>query len=530
MTILTAYSPINGHLLGEYAISSADEIKASVERARCAGQAWQQLSVAKRCQHIAALSPLILSQLDSICEQLCQTTGKVRTEALLGEIYPVLDLLAYYVKHAPKVLQERAVFTSPLSFPASTAHIEFHPYGVVAILAPWNFPFQLAIIPMITALIAGNAVILKASELSLPINALLLELFQQLALPEHLVQTLVGDGSVGEQLIDAGPDLVFFTGGLQTGRAVMQRAAQHPIPVLLELGGKDAMIIFADAQLSRASHAVMYGAFSNSGQICISIERLYIEHHCFDDFLQQLQNELATLTIGHGEYGDVGTITSARQFALVEAHYHDALTKGACASGPLERHGNYVKPVILWNVHTEMRIMQEETFGALVAVLPFNTEAEVIKRVNDCQFGLNASIWSQDLSKATRVAKQLEVGGWVVNDVIKNVGHPQLPFGGVKKSGFGRYHGAEGLRAFSYSVSTMINRSRLAKEPNWFPYSQTQYQHFKGYLDVIYGRGSWLQRVQRNRLALTHFREFSQFNFLQHWQNLKSRLPWHRIF
>jgi len=530
MTILTAYSPIDGHLLGEYVISSADEIKASVVRARCAGQTWQQLSVTERCQHLAALTPLLLAKLDSICDVLCQTTGKVKTEALLAEVYPSLDLLAYYGKHAPKVLQERAVFTSPLSFPASTAQIEFHPYGVVAILAPWNFPFQLAFIPMITALIAGNAVILKASELSLPISALLLELFQQLALPAHLVQTLVGDGSVGEQLIDAAPDLVFFTGGLHTGRAVMQRAAQHPIPVLLELGSKDAMVVFADAQLSRASHAVMYGAFSHSGQICISIERLYVEQHCFDDFLQQLLHKLTTLTIGHGEYGDLGTITSTRQFALVEAHYNDALAKGACASGPLERNGNYVKPVILWKMRADMRIMQEETFGPIVAVLPFINEADVIAQLNASEFGLHASVWSQDIAKAARVAKQLVVGGWVINDVIKNAGHPQLPFGGVKKSGFGRYHGAEGLRAFSYSVSTMINRSQLAKEPNWFPYSQTQYQNFKGYLDVIYGSGSWLQRVQRNKLALTHFREFSQFNFLQHWQNLKSRLPWHRIF
>ena len=190
---------------------------------------------------------------------------------------------------------------------------------------------------MLTALFAGNAVMLKTSELSLPIGQLLVDLFKQLDLPDGLVQWVIGAGDVGAQLIDAAPDLVFFTGGLDTGRAVMQRAARHPIPVLLELGGKDAMLVCADAHLKRACAAALYGAFSHSGQVCIAVERLYVEQSCHDEFLQLLLTATAQLTIGHGEVGDLGAMTSERQFTIVQAHYDDALAKGARASAPPPR-------------------------------------------------------------------------------------------------------------------------------------------------------------------------------------------------
>lgn len=530
MRQLQAHSAIDGQWLGEFTVTDAAQISQQLTRARRAGAAWQQTPLQRRLQQLAPLNALLLARADDICQLLSISSGKVMTEALLAEIIPVLDLNRYYQQHAAAILKPQAVSCSPLSFPFATAAIERRPYGVVAIISPWNYPFQLSLSPLLTALIAGNAVLLKVSELSLPVADLILQLCQQLDLPADLVQLVTGDGETGRQLIAAGPDLVFFTGSLATGRAVMQAAAQHPVPVLLELGGKDAMLVFADADLQRACQAALYGAFSNSGQVCMSIERLYVENNCFSDFLAQLQTALAALTLGHGDDGDLGSLCSEAQWARIQNHYQDALAKGASASGPLIRQGNYLQPVILWNVSPEMLIMQEETFGPLLPVLSFETPAQVIAMSNDCDYGLNGSIWSRDINKARQIAAQLQLGNWAINDVIKNGGHAGLPFGGVKKSGFGRYRGGEGLRQFTYTVSGLTNRSRLSTEPNWFPYNQQRYHLFKSYIDFVYGPGNFLQRISRNWRAILAFRQYAMPDLRQNWHNFLQLLPWKRDY
>lgn len=530
MTIIQAVSPVDGRVLGNFEVSEGQSIGEKMAAGRWAASAWGRVPIKVRSKTLSPFSQLLIDNLDSICELIGLCTGKVRTEALLGEIYPLLDLLNYYQKHAGQILSDQGVPTSPFAFPGATAVIERRPFGVVAVVSPWNYPFQLSVAPMLTALFAGNAVILKVSELSLPIGQLIIDLFGKLDLPNGLVQCLVGGKETGEQLIDAGPDLIFFTGGLHAGRAVMQRASRHPIPVILELGGKDPMLVFADAQLDRASSAALYGAFCNSGQVCVSVERLYVQQQCFDAFLNKLLDGVARLKVGSDQHGDLGAMTSGAQIEVVQSHYRDALEKGAKASGPLEQHGNVLRPVVLWNVHHGMRVMREETFGPLLPAMAFSDESDAVRLANDSQSGLNASIWTSDIALANRVAAQLNVGNWAINDVIKNIGHPGLPFGGVKQSGFGRYHGAEGLRNFTYPVSGLTNRSSLLKEPNWFPYSEKGYEDFKGYLSFVYGAGSFLQRIQRNRTALEAFREYSAFDLAQRWQNLKLMLSWKRNY
>jgi len=520
-TPIRAVSPLDGRLLGEYQTTTAAALAEQMAAARAAGAAWASLSVEQRLARLAPLTERLLADGDTIVDCLRLTTGKVRTEALLGEIYPLLDLLGYYRKHAAGILAGRGVPTSPFAFPGATAQIQRQPYGVAAIISPWNYPLQLTVAPLLTALIAGNAAIIKPSELSLPVGQLIIELFAGLDLPEGLLQWAIGGGAVGEALIDAGPDLLFFTGGLQSGRAAMRRAAQHPIPVLLELGGKDAMIVFADADLPRAANAALYGAFSNSGQVCVSIERLYVQRECHDRFLALLLDGVAKLEVGTGADADLGAMTSDRQIDIVQAHYDDALAQGAQASGALQRDGRFLSPALLWNVTPDMRVMREETFGPLLPIQAFDSETDAVAAANAGEFGLNASIWSSDIAKAEQVAGQLQVGNWAVNDVIKNIGHPGLPFGGVKRSGFGRYHGAEGLLSFSYPVAGLTSRSRLPKEPNWFPYSEQRYQNLKGYIDFVHGAGTLKQRIQRNWPALQAFREYSAFDLTQRWHNLK---------
>ena len=530
MRIIQTMSPVDGKVLGDFEISDIQCIQAKMIAARLAFNIWSQIPIDQRMKSLSPLRELLIDNLDSICELIRQCTGKVRTEALLGEVYPLLDLLNYYQKHAKHILRYRDVPTSPYAFPGATAGIERRPYGVIAVISPWNYPFQLSVAPLLTALFAGNAVILKVSELCLPIGQLIVDLFAKLDLPSGLIQCVVGDAEIGEQLIDAAPDLVFFTGGLHSGRKVMQRAAQHPIPVILELGGKDPMLIFADAHLERACAAALYGAFCNSGQVCVSVERLYVQQHCFARFLEMLLVGVAQLQVGSDQDGDLGALTSTAQIEIVQAHYQDAIDKGAQVSGPLERQGNYLKPVVLWNVNHGMRVMREESFGPLLPVMVFNDVQDAIELANDSDFGLNASIWSSHIEQAKWVASQLNVGNWAINDVLKNIGHPSLPFGGVKRSGFGRYHGAEGLQNFTYPVSGVTNRSRLPKEPNWFPYSEQGYQNLKGYLDFVYGNGSLLERIKRNRKALDAFRAYSTFDLIQRWQNLKLMFSWKRDY
>lgn len=530
MATITVNSPIDGRLLGEFVTSSPEDIKRTLEKARHAADYWSTLPVKSRCQKLSAFNSIVLAELDELCEAISLTTGKVLTEALLGEVYPVLDLATYYFENAEAILRLRNVVTSPFAFPGATAAIARKPYGVTALITPWNYPFQITVAQILSALYAGNAVIFKLSELCLPVGEKITALFSRLELPEGLVQCLVGDGATGEYLIDAGPDFIVFTGSLSTGRKVAQRAAQHPIPAILELGGKDAMIVFADADLNRASEGVLYGAFANSGQTCVAVERLLVEASCFPQFLAMMREGIEKLVVGHGEMGDIGAMTSARQIEIVKRQYDDALTKGAKTSGPLELKGNYLQPVLLWDVTPDMLVMQEETFGPLLPVMTFTDEAHAVCLANGLDFGLNASVWSLDIGKAERIARQLKVGNWAVNDVLKNVGHPGLPFGGVGKSGYGRYHGAEGLRSFTYPVSGLTNRSHLPKEPNWFPYSAQSYRNFKGYIDFVYGTGTLFQRIRRNWPALQAFREYSAFDLMQRWQNLKLSLLWKRDF
>lgn len=517
-------SPLDERVLNTYPITSEAEIAQKIVAARSAATIWAGYSIVKRVSLLSQLKAIILSDIDSIVADIMTVTGKVKTEILLGEIYPVLELISYYEKNAVRILDPCRLTTSPLAFPSASAQFERRPYGVVAIISPWNFPFQLSLSPLLTALFSGNAAVFKVSELSIPIGDLISLFISRIDLPEGLVQHIIGTGETGAQLIASRPDLVFFTGGLTTGRAIMAKAAQHPIPVLLELGGKDAMIVFDDANLERACKAAMYGAFSNSGQVCVATERLYVQDQCYPKFLQMLQEAVTNLTVGQGSVGDLGALTALEQYKIVEAHYQDAIAKGAKASSPLQLTGRYLKPVILWNVTHNMRVMREETFGALLPIMAFSSEADAIQLANDSEFGLNASIWSRDINKAERVARQLQVGNWAVNDVIKNIGHAGLPFGGVKNSGFGRYHGAEGLRNFTYTVSGLTSRSQLNDEPNWFPYSDQRYKEIRGFIDFIFGNGTFWQRIARNWQALQAFRGYAQSNARQHWENIKISL------
>lgn len=519
MMAVNVCSPHDGESLGSYHYDTETDITFKLSQAQAAGRTWAGLTVKDRCNRLAPLTGFILEDLDNLADIIGRTSGKVPVEALLGEIFPVLAQTRHYLRHAQTILGKQRVATSPYSYPDATAIIARHPYGVVAVISPWNYPFQLSMIPLLTALFAGNAVMLKVSEWSLPVAEAIMALLAKLDLPAGLVQWVIGAGEQGEQLIRAHPDMVFFTGSLNTGRKIMVEAAQHPIPVILELGGNDAMIVFADADLERAANAAVYGAFCHSGQVCAAVKRLYVEASCYPDILQNLLDKISQLRLGKTADCELGAINHPQQVERIQAHYDDAIALGAKASGPLNLQGNYLTPILLWDVSADMRVVKEETFGPLLPIMAFESERSAVDFANESAFGLNASIWSRDLTKAERVARLLHVGNWAINDVLKNIGHPALPFGGVGHSGFGRYHGDEGLLSFTYPVSGLTSRNPLPHEPNWFPYSETRFTEFKAYLDFLFGHGSFLARAARNRDSLMAFKEYSGLHLRQHWHN-----------
>ncbi len=517
--VIDVFSPVDGRLLKSYVVTPEKEIALNMATVREAEKIWADYSVKQRLKVLSPFKDIIIARMDVITEQLVRVTGKVKTDVVINEIYPVLEMLKFYQKQADNILASQRVMTSALTFSNADAYYQYHPYGVVTVISPWNLPFQLTLYPLLSALIAGNGVIFKTSELSLPIAELILALLAELDLPNNLVQAVFGAAETGQALINQRPDLIFFTGSHNTGRRIMAAAAQHPVPVVLELGGKDAMLVFADAPFERAINAAVYGAFANAGQICVSVEQLYVEQTLFSKFVAQLCQAVEEVKVGYGDEADFGAITSNAQLEIIEAHYQDAIAKGAKISSVLTIKGNYVNPVILWNVSEEMRILQEETFGPLLPVVAFTDENELIARLNAGGYGLNASVWSGNVVRAENIAQKLQVGNWAVNDVIKNIGHPRLPFGGVKNSGFGRYHGAEGLRNFCYPVSGLVSHSRFIKEPNWFPYSAQTYSQMKAFVDFLFASDSLIKRLKRNARVLVVLREYATLNLRQQWRN-----------
>lgn len=465
--------PTNGHVLGHFPITTPAEVDEAVARAKRAFPAWSKSSLAERITILEKLRPWIQSHGEDYAREISKDTGKPLADSLLTELMSIPLFIDYYAKTAASVLDPRPVPGS-IMFPGKRARVEQAPLGVVGIISPWNFPFQLSVVPMISALLAGNTVILKPSELTPLTGEVIRECFENIGLPAGVVQVIQGDGSTGAALANADLQKIFFTGSLATGRKIMAAAAQKPIPVELELGGKDAMIVCDDANLARAAKGAAWGAFVNAGQMCVSVERLFVHAKVYDEFIALLQAEIEALVVGGpDDYADMGPLVSEAQLEIVERHVQSAREEGAtirCGGARVERAGNFFAPTLITDVRPDMTIYREETFGPVLPVIRVQSDEEAVELANGHIYGLNASIWTRDIKKGSRLASQIEAGQVCVNDLVSSVGNPALPFGGFKGSGFGRYHGPEGLLAFSQPRAVVLDRGWLNAEPFWFPY------------------------------------------------------------
>jgi acyl-CoA reductase-like NAD-dependent aldehyde dehydrogenase len=341
---------------------------------------------------------------------------------------------------------------------------------------------------VLQAFIAGNAVIYKPSEHT-PLKGLFEELLKEAKIPEDFIQIVYGSGITGQKLIEQRPNKIHFTGSGKTGRKIMEQASKYLIPVDLELGGKDPAIVFADAELYKTVPGVIWGALTNTGQSCTSVERIYVEKPIFEQFVTLTEEELKGLTLGTGEADDIGPMTPEFQVKIVESHIEDAIDKGATVvmgGKRIETGKRYYPPTLLTNVNTDMKIIKDETFGPIVAIMPFETEEEVIKLANDTNYGLSATVWTKDLTRGRRVAAQLEVGNVCINNVMTNEGNPYLPFGGYKESGFGRLKGEDGLLGFCNVKSVLIDKSNKKKEVNWYPYTERKYLLLRKFIKSMY--------------------------------------------
>jgi acyl-CoA reductase-like NAD-dependent aldehyde dehydrogenase len=451
-----------------------------VDLARAGARSLRRLTVHERIAHLAALKGIILRRREEIIDRIQKDTGKSRSDALVSEIFGVLDNLAYLEKYAAKVLAEEKVHT-PIALMGKKSYIWYEPLGTILVIAPWNYPLYQAIVPIACSMVAGNTVVYKPSEWT-PLQGLVEDLLAEAQFAPNWVQVAYGDGSVGAALVDQKPDKIFFTGSTRTGRKIMQQASQYLIPVELELGGKDAMIVFEDVNVERAAAGAAWGGLTTTGQSCTSVERIYVHESIFEPFKAALVREVERIKQAVDTDGDadVGAMTTDFQIAIVARHVDDAKAKGGVllTGNTWDGTSRLIPPMVIDRVRDDMLIVTEETFGPLLPLLPFRSEEEVIEKANNSDYGLTASVWSKDRERAKRVSRALRVGGVSVNNVMATEANPALPFGGVGNSGFGRYKGAHGLRAFCNVKSVLIDKDSTKIEANWYPYTAEKYRLF----------------------------------------------------
>jgi acyl-CoA reductase-like NAD-dependent aldehyde dehydrogenase len=503
MTTFTVKSPSDNQTLYEVNDPTDSEITWIYKKAKDTFEKIRELTVEQRVAETLKVQKYIIENKEKIITRIVQETGKCKMDALTSEIFGVLDVIEYYKKEAPKALADKKAHT-PFVLMGKKSKIYHDPLGPILVISPWNYPFYLALVPTITAFLAGNSVIFKPSEIT-PLKGLLEEIFDKSGFMKEAIQVVYGSKDTGRRLIEAKPAKIFFTGSVNTGKKIMELSSKLLIPVDLELGGKDPMIVFDDVNLDRTANGALWGAFTNAGQSCTSVERVYVQEEIYSRFVAKLEEKVNQLNLA-GENNlsndkgdiDVGTMTAEFQVKIVEDHIQDALEKGAklLCGGKREKGSLFFPPTILLNVNHTMKIANEETFGPVMPVLKFSNEEEVIKKANDSEFGLSASVWSKDLVRAERVARKLEVGNVSINNVMLTEGNPALPFGGVKSSGFGRYKGEYGLYTFTNIKSIIIDSQSAKVEANWYPYTRNKYRIFSDLTDALFSnKGSLVKTI-----------------------------------
>lgn len=500
-TQLISVDPATGEEVGHVDVTNENDVNKAVENARTMFIKWRNTTFAERKRLVMAAREEILSDIDGIAHLISKESGKPFGEAIAMEIAPVLDLMQWIAKSAEKMLKPRRRGIGLYGLMGRSSKIVYHPLGVIGIIPAWNYPFSIPLGEAVMAIMAGNTVVLKPSELTPLVGLKIGEIFEKAGFPTNVVQIVSGGGEVGSALVSAKPDKVMFTGSVATGKKILAAAAENMTPVVLELGGKDPMIVFDDANIELAADAAVWAAFCNSGQSCSSVERLYVQDGIAKELTAKIIEKTLNLKQGSGDSEDVsiGAMSSERQINIVESHVNDFREAGATIETGGRRKETddhqveiselsssssktlFYEPTVITGATNDMRPMQEETFGPTLPICTFKTEEEAIFLANDSEFGLTASVWTSDRTKGKRVAEQIEAGTVCINEVLYTHGIGQTPWGGFKNSGRGRTHGDEGLMELVQPQHIHTNRVTLMPNAWWMPYSPTAVKTFRGF-------------------------------------------------
>jgi acyl-CoA reductase-like NAD-dependent aldehyde dehydrogenase len=487
-------NPATGRVIASVPVLSVDEVEGVVARARAAQPAWEALGFEGRGRILRRAQKWTLDNADRIARTIVSENGKAYEDAMIAEVGYTAGAFGFWAKNAPKYLADEKIRSSSPFVLGRKLVVRYAPVGVVGVIGPWNYPLNNSFGDCIPALAAGNSCVLKPASLTPLTSLFIAEGLHECGLPEDVFIVAPGGGDVGSELIDH-VDAVMFTGSTEVGKKVMERAAKTLTPVGLELGGKDPMLVLADADLERAANAAVHYSMQNGGQTCISVERVYVEEPVYDEFVSKVEGKLRALRHGAPDGPgsvDVGAITSPPQVDLIDEHVRDAVAKGARAvvgghrgSGP----GDFYEPTLLVDVDHSMECMTEETFGPTLPVMKVRDAEEGVRLANDSPYGLQASVWTRDAAKGERLARMIEAGVVCVNDAQVNYVALELPMGGWKESGLGSRHGADGIRKYTKKQALLVTRFGPKRDLHMLPYSAKRTKLVERALKLVYGRG-----------------------------------------
>jgi acyl-CoA reductase-like NAD-dependent aldehyde dehydrogenase len=487
-------NPATGEIIRTLPVTSPDEVRVLAERARAAQPAWEALGFEGRGRVLRRMQKWVVDNAERVIQSIVDETGKTYEDAAVVELAYGAGALGFWAKHAPDYLADEKIRTSNPFVLGRKLVVRYRPVGVAGVIGPWNYPLTNSFGDAIPALAAGNSVILKPSEVTPLTSLVLAEGLRESGLPENVFQVAVGGAETGVALIDA-VDFVMFTGSTATGKKVMARAAETLTPVSLELGGKDPMIVLADADIERAANAATYYAMQNGGQTCVSVERVYVEAPIYDRFVDAVTERVQALRQGPpaGPASvEVGAMTFPPQLEIVKRHVEQAREAGAriTTGGHVrEGAGRFYEPTVLADVDHSMTAMRDETFGPTLPIMRVADAEEAIRMANDSPYGLGASVWTKDLARGEQIARRIESGYACVNDANVNYFAYELPMGGWKDSGLGVRHGAAGIRKYTRQQAILVTRLAMKRDVHFFPYKPGTTKLLGRLTKLLYGRG-----------------------------------------
>jgi acyl-CoA reductase-like NAD-dependent aldehyde dehydrogenase len=510
---LPSINPATGETLGHFERTPPSALPQIAGRSRIAQAIWARVPMRERSAQLEKLGDCIMSNRDALADAVVAESGKPRVEALFADIFVAVDTAAFFAKNAERLLQAERVAHHSIAAKAKSGTLTYEPLGVIGIISSWNYPLAIPMSQIIPAIAAGNAVICKTSDFTPHCGALIEKLFADAGFPKDLVTIVQGGGEVGQALIDADPDKILFTGSVATGRRVAEACAKRLIPSVLELGGKDAMLVLGDADLDVAASAAVWGSYTNCGQVCLSVERLFVEQSVSDEFAARCVAKTKKLRLGPGNAAntDVGPMIRPHHAQRMVDLIEDAVSHGArvlCGGYPrIDLGPNFFEPTVITNVDSTMKLFQEETFGPILAVQTVANSEEAIRRANDSPFALSASVWTRNPSRGEDIAKRLRAGAVMVNDAISYFAIAEAPHGGCGASGWGRTHGRAGLLEMVQTKYIDVDRLPHREKPWWYRYGADLERAADAFLQFEYSRGI-AARLRNVRAALkTMFRD-----------------------